>query len=174
MRAPRVAAVLLAASLALPLAGCFGLPGADDVADQAEGLAAQAEGLADRAAELADALSSVDYDKVSRLTVTDAATGEVVREVTDQREIKDAVSPLSGTNGFASAPDAPAEYVFEFWQPETQKAGQDEKDLEEVKVLEITTDQDSPVVTLEVSPIGLVLDLETSDGAADALRALAR
>ena len=45
-------------------------------------------------------------------------------------------------------------------------------DLDEVKVLEVTTYEGSPVVGLEVSPIGLSLYL-TSQAAADSLRALA-
>ena len=77
MRARAAIAALLAATVALPLAGCFGLPGLDDVADQAEDFASQAQ-------ELADTLSDVDWGKVSRLVVRDAQTGEVVRELTDR------------------------------------------------------------------------------------------
>ncbi len=102
----------------------------------------------------------------------DAQTGEVIREVTDQTEIEDAFEPFSEENGLATEPDEPAEYVFELWQPETQKLGQDVADLDEVKVLEVTTYERSPVVELEVSPIGLRLHL-TSRAAADSLRALA-
>lgn len=166
MRARTAIAALLAATVVLPLAGCFGLPGLDDVADQAEDFASQAQ-------ELADTLSDVDWGKVSRLVVRDAQTGEVVREVTDQGEIERAISPLSGANGLADGWDATAEYVFEVWQPETVKAGQDKGDAEEVKVLDLTVYEDSPVVTLEVSPIGLRLDLDAADGVADGLRALA-
>lgn len=39
MRARTAIAALLAATIALPLAGCFGLPGLGDVADQAEDFA---------------------------------------------------------------------------------------------------------------------------------------
>ena len=158
-------AALLAATVALPLAGCFGLPGPDEIASQAEDFASQAQ-------ELADTLSDVDWGKVSRLVVRDAQTGEVVRELTDQDQIEGAFDPLSDENGLAAEPDADAEYAFELWQPETQKLGQDAADLDEVKVLEVTTYEGSPVVELEVSPIGLRLHL-TSRAAADSLRALA-
>ena len=62
MRARAAIASLLAATIALPLAGCFGLPGLGDVADQAEEFASQAQ-------ELADTLSEVEWGKVSRLVV---------------------------------------------------------------------------------------------------------
>ena len=65
MRARTAIAALLAATIALPLTGCFGLPGLDDVADQAEEVASQAQ-------ELADTLSNVDWGKVCRLVVRDA------------------------------------------------------------------------------------------------------
>ena len=167
MKTRTTVAALLAAALAWPLAGCFALPGADGIADQAQELASQAE-------ELADTLSSVEWGKLSRLVARDAATGEVVREVTDQDQIEQAFEPLSGASGLAPTPDEPAEYVFELWQPETQKAGQGADDLDEVKVLEATTYQGSSVVTLEVSPIGLKLDLAPAGDAAAALRALAQ
>ena len=139
MRARTAIAALLAATVALPLAGCFGLPGLDDVADQAEDFASQAQ-------ELADTLSDVDWGKVSRLVVRDARTGEVVRELTDQDQIEGAFEPLSDESGLAAEPGADAEYVFELWQPGTQKAGQDAADLDEVKVLEVTTYEGSPAV----------------------------
>ena len=75
---------------------------------------------------------------LAALVVRDAATGEAVREVTDQAEIERAFEPLSGINGLADAPEAAAEYVLELWQPETQKAGQDAGGLQDVKVLETT------------------------------------
>ena len=102
----------------------------------------------------------------------DAASGEVVREVTDQGEIEQAFAPLSDENGLASAPEEPAEYIFELWQPETIKAGRDASDVKEYKGLEATTYENSPVVTLEMSPIGLRLHI-SSQAAADSLRALA-
>lgn len=158
MRARTVIAALLAATIALPLAGCFGLPEPDEFAGQAQ--------------ELADTLSDVDWGKVCRLVVRDAQTGEVIREVTDQTEIEDAFEPFSGESGIATEPDADAEYIFELWEPETQKLGQSADDLKEYKGLEVTTYEGSPVVGLEVSPIGLRLYL-TSQSAADALRSLA-
>ena len=87
MRIRTAIAALLAATVALPLAGCFGLPGLDDVAGQAEGFASQAQ-------ELADTLSDVDWGKVSRLVVRDARTGEVVRETRSRMSIG-ARSPAS-------------------------------------------------------------------------------
>ena len=90
----------------------------------------------------------------------------------DQAEIENAFEPFSEENGLATKPDEPAEYIFELWEPETQKLGQSADDLEEYKALEVTTYEGSPVVGLEVSPIGLKLYL-TSQVAADALRALA-
>lgn len=156
---------LLAAALALPLTGCFGIPDPDEIAGKAEEVASQAE-------ELAGTLSSVEWGKVSRLVVKDAASGEVVREVTDQGEIEQAFAPLSDENGLASAPEEPAEYIFELWQPETIKAGQDASDVKEFKGLEATTYEGSPVVTLEMSPIGLRLHI-SSQAAADSLRGLA-
>lgn len=43
MRARTAIAALLAATISLPLAGCFGLPAPDDIADQAEDFASQAQ-----------------------------------------------------------------------------------------------------------------------------------
>ena len=165
MRAHSVLATLLVATMVLPLTGCFGMPSPSDIANQAEDFASQAQ-------ELADTLSNVDWGKVCRLVVRDAQTGEVIREVTDQTEIENAFEPFSGEGGIAAEPEEPAEYVFELWEPETQKLGQSADDLKEYKGLEVTTYEGSPVVGLEVSPIGLKLYL-TSQAAADALRALA-
>lgn len=180
MRSPKTVAALLAATLALPLAGCVGLPTPGEIASQAGEaasaageLASRADDLAAQALELADTLSGIDYGKTSRLVVRDPATDEVVREVTDQVQIESAFEPLSGVNGLAEAPDATPEHVFELWQPETQKAGQDAGDVQDVKVLEVTTYEGSSTVTIEVSIIGLRLDLATSDETVGALRALA-
>ena len=178
-RARLMLAAPLAAALALPLGGCFGIPNTDEIAGKAEEtasqageLASQAGELASQAQELARTLSNIEWGKVSRLVVKDAASGDVVREVTDQGEIERAFAPLSSENGLAPAPEEPAEYTFELWEPETQKLGQDASDLEEFKGLEATTYEGSPVVTLEVSPIGLKLHI-SSQAAADSLRALA-
>ena len=180
MRARSASGALLAVALALPLSGCLGLPTPGEVASQAGEvanaageLASQADELASQALELADTLSGLDYGKSSRLVVRDAATGDVVREVTDQAEVEQAFEPLSGVNGLADEPEAAAEYVMELWQPETQKAGQDAGDLEDVKVLELTTYEGSSAVTIEVSLIGLTLNLAASDETVGALRGLA-
>ena len=165
MKARAAIAALLAASIALPFAGCFGLPSPNDIVDQAEDIASQAQ-------ELADTLANVEWRKISRLVIKDAGTGEVVGELTDQTQIEEAFDPLSSVNGLAPEPEGNAEYVFELWQPETQKAGQSASELTEVKVLEVTTYEGSPVMTLELSPIGLKLPI-TSQAAADSLRALA-
>ncbi len=106
MRVRTVIVALLAAAVALPLTGCFGLPSPSDIADQAEDVASQAQ-------ELADTLSDVEWGKVSRLVVRDAQTGEVVRELTDQDTIEGTFDPLSDENGLATEPDAGAEYAFE-------------------------------------------------------------
>ena len=165
MRACAAISAPLAATVALSLAGCFGLPGLDGIAGQAEDVASQAQ-------ELADTLSDVDWGKACRLVVRDAQTGEVIREVIDQTEIEHAFEPFSMESGITTEPDEPTEYVFEQWGPETQKLGQSADDLKEYKGLEITTYEGSPVVGIEVSPIGLKLYL-TPQAAADALRALA-
>ena len=165
MRARAAIAALLAATIALPLAGCFGLPGLGDVADQAEDFASQAQ-------ELADTLSGVEWGKVSRLVVRDAQTGEVVRELTDQAQIEGAFESLSGENGLASEPEGGRRVRLRAVAARDAEGGQDAADLDEVKVLEVTTYEGSPVVGLEVSPIGLRLYL-TSQAAADSLRALA-
>lgn len=172
MRAHAAIAALLAAAVALPLSGCFGLPSPSDLVNQAEDLASQAEDLASQAQELADTFSNIEWGKVSRLVVKDAKTGKVVREVTDQAEIENAFEPLSGENSLAEEPDAHAEYVFELWQPETQKLGQSADDLEEVKECEVTTYEGSPVVTIEVGLIDLRISISSQD-TADSLRALA-
>ena len=172
MRAHAAIAALLAAAVTLPLSGCLGLPSPDDLVDQAEGLASQAEDLASRAQELADTFSNIEWGKVSRLVVKDAKTGKVVREVTDQAEIEHAFEPLSGENSLAEEPDAHAEYIFELWQPETQKLGQSADDLEEVKACEVTTYEGSPIVTIEIGHIDLRISMSSQD-TADSLRALA-
>lgn len=172
MRAHAAIAALLAAAVALPLSGCLGLPSPDDLVDQAEDLASQAEDLASQAQELADTFSNIEWGKVSRLVVKDAKTGKVVREVTDQAKIEHAFEPLSGENSLAEEPDAHAEYVFELWQPETQKLGQSADDLEEVKACEVTTYEGSPIVTIEIGHIDLRISISSQD-TADSLRALA-
>lgn len=171
MRNASIAAALLATALSLPLAGCFGVPEPGDVVSQAEKLSSWAQDLAAQAEDVADTLSSIDFDQTNRLVVKDATTGEILREVTDQDEIDRVLSPLSGANGLADAPENP-EYLFEVWQPETLQAGQQESELEEVKVAEFTTYEGSSVVTLEVPLVGIRLDLAAEDHTANALRSL--
>lgn len=173
MKAKLALAALLAATCILPLSGCFGLPGIEEVSTQADDLASQAEDFASQTQELADTLSNVEWGKVSRLVVKDAETGEIIRELADQTDIEHAFSSLSGTNGLAAEPDGSPEYTFELWQPETQKLGQSVEDLEEIMVLEVTTYEGSPVVMVEVCPVGISLHL-SSQPAADALRTLAK
>ncbi len=156
-------ALTLAAS-ALPLAGCFSVLDAQDVADAATDLAEQAT-------DLADALSSVEWGKLSRLVIRDAETGAVTGELTDQARIEDAFAALSGVNDVAPEPDAAEEYLFEVWQPETIKTGQTEP-AGELQVLGVTTYQSSDVISLTVTPIGLTLHLSSPE-TADTLRALA-
>ena len=126
MRAHSVLATLLVTTMVLPLTGCVGMPPLSDIANQAEDFASQAQ-------ELADTLSNVDWGKVCRLVVKDAQTGEDIREVTDQTEIESAFEPFSGEGGIATEPEEPAEYIFELWEPETQKLGQSADDLKEYK-----------------------------------------
>ena len=174
MRAHAAISALLAAAVALPLSGCFGMPSPNDLAGQAEDLASQAEDLASQAQELADTFSNIEWGKVSRLVVKDAKSGKVIREVTDQAEVEKAFESLSSSseNDLAEKPDADAEYVFELWQPETQKLGQSADDLKEVKACEVTTYEGSPVITIEVSLIDLPISI-SSQATADSLRALA-
>ena len=161
----RSAALVLAAALSLSLAGCFGLERVGDAVDAATD-------LADRATEAADALSSVEWGKLSRAVVRDAASDEKIAEVTDQSAIGSAFTGLSGECGLAATPDAAEEYVIEVWQPTTATVANG-GDTEEVQVLEVTTYEGSDVVTLEVTPVGLTLTLDAPAGAADDLRALA-
>ena len=113
MRSPKTVAALLAATLAMPLAGCFGLPTPGEIASQAGEavsaageLASRADDFAAQALELAEMLSGIDYGKTSQIVVRDPTADEVVREVTDQAQIESAFEPLSGVNGLAEAPDA--------------------------------------------------------------------
>lgn len=158
----RSAALVLAAMLSLSLAGCFGLERIGDAVDAATD-------LADRATEAADALSSVEWGKLSRAVVRDAASGEKIAEVTDQSAIGSAFTGLSRECGLAATPDAAEEYVIEVWQPATATVANGG----DTEVLEVTTYESSDVVTLEVTPVGLTLTLDAPAGAADDLRALA-
>ena len=165
----RITAGALAAMLALPLSGCFGI-GGNSVND----LADAASDIANDAASIAQDLQDVEWSKLSRAVVLDAATGTVVDEVTDQPTIEAAFEPFSQVNGLALEPEEPQEYRIEVWQPKTATLGQSPADVDEVQVLEVTTYQGSDVVTLTVTPIGLSMSLAAESGAADGLRALAQ
>ena len=163
-----IAAGVLAATLALPLSGCFGIFG-----DTADSPVDSLTNLVENAVEAANQLQDVEWDKLSRAVVRDAATGDVVAEVTDQPRIEAAFAPFSSENGLTSKPENAEEYLIEVWQPTTVKLGEDAADAEEVQILEVITYRDSNVVTLTVTPLDLTLHLDTSAGTADALRALA-
>lgn len=160
---------MLATALALPLSGCFGLG-----SDEADDLANAITNVVESATQAAEQLQDVEWDKLSRAVVRDAATGDVIAEVTDQPTVEAAFAPFSSENGLTRKPKEPEEYLIEVWQPTTVKLGQDASDTEEIQVLEVTTYENSDVVTLTVVPIELTLHLDTSAGAADALRALAQ
>ena len=164
MRIRTCITLFFAAVLTLPLSGCFGVPSVNNVMDKTEEIISQAQ-------DLAGALSNVEWGKVSRLVIKDASTGEVVREITDQVEIKQAFEPLSEVNGLTVEPETEPEYLLELWQPETQKIGQASNSLGEVLALEVTTYKDSPTLKLAITPIGMELYL-ASQTSADALRAL--
>lgn len=163
-----IAAGALAATLTLPLSGCFGIFG-----DTADSPVDSLTNLVENAVEAADQLQDIEWDKLSRAVVRDAATGDVVAEVTDQPTIEAAFASFSSENGLTSKPENAEEYLIEVWQPTTVKLGEDAADAEEIQILEAITYRDSNVVTLTVTPLDLTLHLDTSAGTADALRALA-
>lgn len=164
LKASKTIVLSISVALTLLLTGCFASRAADDFAEAATQ-------FADQMQDLADTLSGIE-NKVSRLVVRDGETEEVICEVTDETSIEEAFSFLSGVNGLADAPDQPAEYIFELWQPETQKMGQSVDDLEEINALIVTTYRDSSTVTIEIPFLGLTLHLASASQAADALRAL--
>lgn len=164
-----VATGMLAAALALPLSGCFGIVG-----DMVDNPVDTLTDIADDAMSIADQLKDVEWGKLSRAVVYDAATGDVVAEVTDQAIIEAAFEPFGAKIGLASEPKEPEEYLIEVWQPATVKLGETAEDAEEIKILEVTTYRDSNVVALTVTPISLTLHLDTPAGTADTLRALAK
>ena len=168
MKARIIAAGMVAAALTLPLSGCF-----DIVGDTTDSPVDSLTDLVENAVEAADQLQDVEWDKLSRAVVRDAATGDVVAEVTDQPTIEAAFAPFSSENGLTSKPENAEEYLIEVWQPTTVKLGEDAADAEEIQILEVITYRDSNVVTLTVTPLDLTLHLDTSADTADALRALA-
>lgn len=169
MKVRIIAAGALAAALTLPLSGCFGIAG-----DATDNPVDSLTDLVENAVEAANQLKDVEWDKLSRAVVRDAATGEVIAEVTDQPTIEAAFAPFSSENGLTSKPENAEEYLIEVWQPTTAKLGEDAADAEEIQILEVITYRDSNVVTLTVTPLDLTLHLDTSAGTADALRALAK
>lgn len=164
LKASKTIVLSISVALTLLLTGCIASRAADDVAEAATQ-------FADQMQDLADTLSGIE-NKVSRLVVRDGETEEVICEVTDNTSIEEAFSFLSGVNGLADAPDQPAEYIFELWQPATQKMGQSADNLEEINALIATTYRDSSTVTIEIPFLGLTLHLASASQAADALRAL--
>lgn len=164
LKASKTIVLSISVALTLLLTGCIASRAADDVAEAATQ-------FADQMQDLADTLSGIE-NKVSRLVVRDGETEEVICEVTDETSIEEAFSFLSGVNGLADAPDQPAEYIFELWQPATQKMGQSADNLEEINALIATTYRDSSTVTIEIPFLGLTLHLASASQAADALRAL--
>lgn len=160
---------LLAACLFL--SGCTGALSLDEdsIQDAANTAAETATNLADSAEDAADAaemLAGLEFDNTSRVVVLDAKTGKTIKEITDQTAIVEALSPLSQENSIALTPDSPKEYIFEFWGPETVKAGQDPSDVSDVKLLEITTYQGSDAITINMVVLGgISLSMTPPDGA---------
>ena len=158
-------ALALAAALSFSLAGCFGQ------AERRSELQDALVDFAESASKIAQTLEDIQWDKTSRAVVTDAATGEEVAELTDQAQIDEIFSPLTGQNGLAPTPDAPEEYVVHIWQPATVTLVGG-SDSDEVEVVRLTTYEGSEVVTLTVVPIDLSINLSNEANVADAIRAL--
>lgn len=160
---------LLAACLFL--SGCTGALSLDEdsIQDAVNTAAETATNLTDSAEDATDAaemLAGLEFDNTSRVVVLDAKTGKTIREITDQTAIVEALSPLSQENSIALTPDSPKEYIFEFWGPETVKAGQDPSDVSDVKLLEITTYQGSDAITINMVVLGgISLSMTPPDGA---------
>lgn len=158
-------------SACLFLSGCTGALSLDEdsIQDAANTAAETATNLADSAEDTTDAaemLAGLEFDNTSRVVVLDAKTGKTIREITDQTAIVEALSPLSQENSIALTPDSPKEYIFEFWGPETVKAGQDPSDVSDVKLLEITTYQGSDAITINMVVLGgISLSITPPDGA---------
>ena len=68
---------------------------------------------------------------------------------------------------------SPEEYIFELWQPETIKLGQDESDVSEEKIIEITTYENSDTIRISMTVLGNISFSMTSADSAEALRNLA-
>ena len=162
---------------ALLLSGCSPASSLDEntVADAADSAAEAANSLADsteQAADAAEVLAGLDFTKTARLVVCDPQTGNILTEITDQTAVEKALAPLSQENAIARTPNSPEEYLFEMWQPDTIKAGQDASEISDEKVLEITTYQNSDTITVSMVALGgISLSMDTPDGA-KALREL--
>lgn len=167
---------LLAATLLL--SGCsinFTLND-DTVNDAVDSATETADNLANAGEEAADAaemLAGIEFEKATRIVVCDPKTGKTIKEITDQTAIEEALMPLSQENSIAVTPDAPEEYIFELWQPETIKLGQDESDVSEEKVIEITTYKNSDTIRVSMTVLGDISLSMTSANTAEALRNLA-
>lgn len=162
---------------ALLLSGCSPVSSLDEntIADAADSAAEAANSLADSAEQAADAaevLAGLDFTKTARLVVCDPQTGNILTEITDQAAVEKALAPLSQENTIARTPNSPEEYLFEMWQPETIKVGQDASEISDEKVLEIITYQNSDTITVSMVALGgISLSMDTPDGA-KALREL--
>lgn len=121
----------------------------------------------------AEMLAGIEFEKATRIVVCDPKTGKTIKEITDQTAIEEALMPLSQENSIAITPDAPKEYIFELWQPETIKLGQDESDASEEKVIEITTYKNSDTIRVSMTVLGDISLSMTSADTAAALRNLA-
>lgn len=121
----------------------------------------------------AEMLAGIEFEKATRIVVCDPKTGKTIKEITDQTAIEEALMPLSQENSIAITPDAPKEYIFELWQPETIKLGQDESDVSEEKVIEITTYKNSDTIRVSMTVLGDISLSMTSADTAAALRNLA-
>jgi len=147
----------------------------DSVNDAVDSATEAADSLANAAEDSADAAEMLaGIEKATRIVVCDPETGKTIKEITDQTAIEEALMPLSQENSIAITPDAPKEYIFELWQPETIKLGQDESDVSEEKVIEITTYKNSDTIRVSMTVLGNISLSLTSADSAEALRNLAK
>lgn len=145
----------------------------NDAVDSATETANSLASAGEEAADAAEMLAGLEFEKATRIVVCDPKTGKTIKEITDQTAIEEALMPLSQENSIAVTPDAPEEYIFELWQPETIKLGQDESDVSEEKVLEITTYENSDTIRISMTVLGNISFSMTSADSAEALRNLA-
>ena len=97
---------VLALALALPVSGCFGLGNTES-----DNFTDSLLDMAEDATKIAEDLQDVEWGKLSRAVVRNAATGDVVAEITDQPTIEAAFEPLSKVNGIAPKPEEPEEPI---------------------------------------------------------------